>query len=135
MAIIFTWFRKFLSENPEVLRLVKVVQETLRQASVVGTTVWKARPDLEYEGFSIAKISNPSRLALDALQPGLLPGAHRNGPIQIRDTTVTATTSPTKFFVDVPTSTIDVAESNLEPDSYLPFGSGYRARRERRLPG
>ncbi|KAG6545558.1 hypothetical protein Mapa_013160 [Marchantia paleacea] len=45
-----------------------------------------------------------------------------------RDTTVTATTSPTKFLVDV-------AESNLEPDSYLPFGSGYRARRERRLQG
>ncbi|KAG6550359.1 hypothetical protein Mapa_008322 [Marchantia paleacea] len=140
MAIIFTWFMKFLSENPEVLRLVKeendairnskdgneyelteedlekmtyswqVIQETLRLASVVGTTVRKARTDFEYEGFSI-----PKSWTIQVVYRSL----HYN-PENFPE--------PTKFD---PSRFENPA--NLKPNSYLPFGTGYRVCRGKKI--
>ncbi|KAG6550355.1 hypothetical protein Mapa_008318 [Marchantia paleacea] len=140
MAIIFTWFMKFLTENPEVLLRVKeendevrrskdgadyclteedlekmtyswqVIQETLRMASVVGMTVRKAKQDFEYDGFSIPK-SWTVQVVYRAV--------HYN-PDNFPD--------PTKF----DPSRFENLE-NLKPNSYLPFGSGNRSCRGKKI--
>ncbi|XP_077238983.1 abscisic acid 8'-hydroxylase 2-like isoform X2 [Tasmannia lanceolata] len=54
-ASVLTWILKYLCENRELLTSVKVIQETLRRASIISFTFREAVEDVELEGYLIPR--------------------------------------------------------------------------------
>uniref|UniRef100_A0A453MDR1 Abscisic acid 8'-hydroxylase 3 n=1 Tax=Aegilops tauschii subsp. strangulata TaxID=200361 RepID=A0A453MDR1_AEGTS len=96
-----TWLVKFLGENPDVLARLRVMNETLRRATILPWYSRKAAQDFSIDGFEVAKGASVN---LDVVS------IHHDAAV----------------FADPERFDPDRFDGSLKPYSFLGFGSGPR---------